>query len=129
MLAFRGILVYTVCVSKRIHGVMENPMRAKTPIVPVRLHKAIVAQMDAEIRRCNQRMRVPYTRSSWIRWAILMQLQISRQRSKVGKGIEKFKCTLCHKQKPRTELAHKIEGLFGDIDMVCSDCSRGPKGQ
>jgi hypothetical protein len=104
-------------------------MRARTPIVPVRLHKAILAKVDQEIAACNKRMRVPYTRSSWIRWAILMQLEVSHQRRKVGKGAATFKCTVCHKQKPRTELAHKIEGLFGDIEMVCSNCSRGPKAE
>jgi hypothetical protein len=97
-------------------------MSEKAPIVQVRLPVKLRKKLDQVIAELNGKASArPWTRSSWIRWSIEMQIVIHEQRQK-NRSKSKYKCKTCGKMKTRVEIAHQQPDLFGDIEYFCRAC-------
>lgn len=98
-------------------------MSDKSPKVIVRMPVKLLALLDLEIEDCNaSRSHLKHTRSSWIRMAVAMQLEIARQRRKV-KGPKKFKCSLCGRKITEGEIGTTTHLLYGPTAYICNKCS------
>jgi len=100
-------------------------MSDKSPIVQVRLPGRILKKIDEIIVDLNRKSTArPWTRSSYVRHCIEMQLVIQEQRDKV-RSPNRHKCKTCGKMKDITKIAYTLTDLHGERENYCKDCHPG----
>lgn len=97
-------------------------MSEKSPIIQIRLPVRFLRKLDAIIADLNKKSSArPWTRSSWVRYAIEMQMTIHDERQK-SRGPNRHKCKTCGKMKSIEKISHTLTDLYGDRESYCKEC-------